>query len=348
MAGKQVAGTRPKAAGPAGIPIPVDDEQDLEGVPPGANGQEMAVDETGARRGGHKRSTESEVPSPTRARGERSDPGITLEAIRDLLQEQTRSLMDSHQQDLLDLKTATFKELTGIKKDVRKHSDFIEQLRDNQEKIEDRLKHLEQRGHGSTATTTSEVGRPNLMILGGWPQDTQKDVLLTELDTCLQQLNLQGTFEDVFCTGPRRGFAMAFVAMQPSETGVQLKRRMITLAQQIQNAQVKAPSMGTTRTLKATLGKSKHERLISNHTGKTKRLILTISPTSLGAVETEYSAGNVWFHSKLVASATRPGPHDGCLPGKPERSWLDVVMLSKLLKTPQEDIEKQWGELMSL
>ncbi|CAE7243796.1 pol [Symbiodinium sp. KB8] len=214
---------------------------------------EMAVDETGARRGGHKRSTESE-------------------------------------------------ELTGIKKDVRKHSDFIEQLRDNQEKIEDRLKHLEQRGHGSTATTTSEVGRPNLMILGGWPQDTQKDVLLTELDTCLQQLNLQGTFEDVFCTGPRRGFAMAFVAMQPSETGVQLKRRMITLAQQIQNAQVKAPSMGTTRTLKATLGKSKHERLISNHTGKTKRLILTISPTSLGAVETEYS----------------------------------------------EDIEKQWGELMSL
>ena len=298
--------------------------------------------------GGHKRATESEAPSPTRARGERSDPGITLAAIRDLLQEQTRSLMDSHQQDLLDLKTATFKELTGIKKDVRKHSDYIEQLRDNQEKMEDRLKNLEQRGHGSVATTTSEAGRPNLMILGGWPQDTQKDILLSELDTCLQQLNLQGTFEDVFCTGPRRGFAMAFVAMQPSETGVQLKRRMIAVAQQIQNAHIQAPSMEATRTLKATLGKSKHERLISNHTGKTKRLILTISPTSLGAVETEYSAGNVWFHSKLVASATRPGPHAGCLPGKPERSWLDVVLLSKLLKTPQEEIEKHWGELMAL
>ncbi|CAE7492098.1 unnamed protein product, partial [Symbiodinium sp. KB8] len=320
-------------------------DPDLDSPRLGGEEREMLVDETSGRRSGHKRSTESEVPSPTRARGDRSDGGITLEAIRSLLQEQTKSLMDSHQQDLMDLKTATFKELTGIKKDVRKHGDFIEQLRDNQEKIEDRLKCLEQRGPGSAATTTSEATRPNLMILGGWPQDTQKDILLAELDTSLQQLGLQGSFEDVFCTGPRRGFAMAFVAMQPSETGMQLKRRMITLAQQIQNAGIRAPSMDATRTLKATLGKSKQERLLSNHTGKTKRLILTISPTSLGAIETEYSAGNVWFHSKLVASASRLGPHDGCLPGKPDRSWLDVVMLFKLLKMPQEDIEKQWGDL---
>ncbi|CAE7235616.1 unnamed protein product [Symbiodinium sp. CCMP2456] len=335
--------TRPKAS-PMNTPLPPGDVPDPLRDPLLGKAQHMAVDEgADSRRPGAKRVNDQGAPSPTRARGDPQGQQITLDAIRGLLQEQTRSLTDSHQQDLMDLKTATFKELGSIKKDVRKHGDYIDQLRENQEKLEERMKHLELRGPASLATTTSDVERPNLLILGGWPQDTQKETLLTELRDCLKQLGLEESFEDVFCTGPRRGFAMAFVTMQASESGSQIKRRMITIAQQIQRAALCAPSMETNRILKATLGKSKYERLISNHTGKTKRLILTISPNSQAFVETEYSAGNVWFHSKLVASATRMRPHVNCTPGKPERSWLDIPMLATMLKITEGEIAQQWS-----
>ncbi|CAE7650361.1 eif3a [Symbiodinium sp. CCMP2592] len=212
--------------------------------------------------------------------------------------------------------------------------------------MESRIRALEEKGP-SASTTTSEPGRPNLLIMAGWSQDTPKDTLLHELDQCLKELGLAEVIEDKFCTGPRRGFAMTFIRTDPTESGTQLKRRLITIAQQIQRASIRAPSMDQDKILRATLGRSREERLLSNHTGKTKRLILTVDPNLKPYVETEYAAGNVWFRNQLISSATRPPPRPGCKAGKPPRSWIDLQGLSSILRTPAEDLEKQWDELMS-
>ena len=177
--------------------------------------------------GGIKRTGRGDAPSPTRQRAEPRG-GVTLVEISQLLNLQTEQL---RQQGLQDLKTATFKELGALKKDVRKHGDFIEQLRD-QHAMDQRIKALEEKGPAAS-TTASGPGRPNLLILAGWPHDTAKDTLLAELQQCLQQLGLSHTFDEYFCTGPRRGFAMAFLTMDASESGQQLKRRMIAVAQQM-------------------------------------------------------------------------------------------------------------------
>ncbi|CAE7033110.1 pol, partial [Symbiodinium sp. KB8] len=319
------SGTRPKAAGPAGVPIRTGYDPDLDG-PSNHESDHMALDHEGAGRFGAKRSTEREEPSPTRQRGE--PKAATLDDIRTLLQSQTRSLTESHQQDLQDLKTATFKELGTLKKDMRKHGDFIEQLRDNQDKIEERLRSLADKAAGSTMAG-SDPGRPNLMIFGGWPQDTKREVLLEELTQCLAQLGLQDTFEDYFCTGPRRGFAMALLSTTPHESGPELKKRMISVAQQVQKANLSTKSMEQGRCLRASLGKSKHERMISNHAGKTKRLILTAAPNAHSYLETEYAAGNVWLNGVLIASATRPTPTTNCSQGKLERSWINIQKISE-------------------
>ena len=225
-------GTRPKAPGPAGAHLFSEFDPDLDRVSRREDGP-MAVDPSEGPRAGAKRSVEREEPSPTRQRSD--NKAASLDDIRQLLMEQTRSLTESHQQDLRDLKTATFRELGNIKQDVARHGDYIHQLRDGQEKIEDRLRALEDKAAGSTVAG-SDSGRPNLLIFGGWPQDTQKEVLLEELTQCFTQLGLQNSFEDYFCTGPRRGFAMALLATDPAEHGTQLKRRMITIAQQVQKA----------------------------------------------------------------------------------------------------------------
>ncbi|CAE7710434.1 eif3a [Symbiodinium sp. CCMP2592] len=285
-----------------------------------------------------------ETPSRTRAKAE--SRGITLEDLRGLLDTQTQQIQESHQQDLLDLKTATFKELTTIKKDVRKQGDHIEQLRDQYDQMESRIRALEEKGP-STSTVASESGRPNLLIMAGWPQDTPKDTLLQELDDCLKQLGLAEAFEEMFCTGPRRGFAMTFVRTDHTESGTQLKRRLITIAQQVQRANLRAPSMDQDKTLRATLGKSREERLLSNHTGKTKRLILAADPSLKLYVETKYSAGSVWCCSQLMSSATRPPPRQGCKAGKPPRSWIDLQSISVMLRVSADDLEKQWDDLMS-
>ena len=343
------AATRPKA--PAMPPVPTGFDPDLDhNLWQGK--EEMNVDAGNETRGVPvKRSSLQAPPSPTRQKHEGRSQAVTLDDLRSLLGEQTKQIQESTQQDIQDLQTATFKELGNLKKEVRKHSDYIEQLREHQDRIEDRLQALEGKGwpsYPAASTTASDPGRPNLMIFSGWPQDTKKETVLNEFAACLPQLGLENAFEDYFCTGPRRGFLMAFIAQNPDETGTQLKRRMITLAQQVQKAGLHAPTMEPGKNLRATLGKSKEERMISNHAGKTKRLILTLAPNYKTSIETEYSAGSVWLNSRLVASATRqapPGKHDK---GKTPRSWIDLHHLASILNTPHADLQEQWTDLMSI
>ena len=324
-----MTGTRPKAASPASMPIPGAHDPDLDH--PLEDGPEsMNLDGEGPPRLGGKRQTEREEPSPTRHRGETR--AATLDDIRGLLMEQTRSLTESHQQDLHELKSATFKELGSIKKDVRMHGDYIAQIRDTQDKFEERLRQLEDRATGST-TAGSDSGRQNLMIFGGWPQDTQREVLLEELTQCLVRLGLQNTFEDYFCTGPRRGFAMALLSVESRETSSMIKRRMITIAQQVQKANITTPNMEQGKCLRASLG---------------KRLILTIDPNMHQHLDTEYAAGNVWLRARLISSATRQPPHPGCAQGKLDKSWIDLQAIAEVLHVDSENLDKQWHDLMQL
>ena len=321
-------------------------------IAPSTAGGDMDLDQNeDHRNGGVKRSAAPAPASPARQRAEARAGGITLDDIRGLLGEQTRMLQESNQQDLMDLKTATFKELGTIKKDMRRQSDHIDQLRDAQDRMEERILALEEKGAGgpqASSTAASEPGRPNLLIISGWPQDTRRETLLKELGECLSQLGLENAFEEYFCTGPRRGFAMAFLVTDAHESGAQLRRRLITTAQQIQKANLHTATMDPGKIMKATLGKSREERLISNHAGKTKRLVLTAAPNLQPKLETEFAAGNVWLQDKLIASANRTPPHTDCVKGKPARSWIDLRYLATILRVPEDRLTEQWNDLMAL
>ena len=115
----------------------------------------------------------------------------------------------------------------------------------------------------------------------------------------------------------------------------------------IQKDNLHAPSMEPGKIMRATLGKSREERLISNHAGQTKRLVLTVMPNLQAQIETEFAAGNVWLRDRLIASAHRIPPYPECKKGKPARSWIDLRYLATILRVPEDKLTEQWNELMS-
>ena len=312
--------------------------------PPGEIPVPISDDEMEDKHRGKRVAEGADSPS-VRQKGQ--SPGFTLDDIRGLLQQQTQVLRESQAQEMQDLKTATFKEMGAVKKELRKHGDYIDQLREQNESMEARIAAIEAgRFSAGSDAPSSRGAQPNLLVMGGWPQDTAKDVLLRELGDCLSNIGIKDSFSDIFCTGPRRGYALALVKEVQGESPQDLKRRLINIAQQIRYASLQAPTMENGKTLRASLGKTRQERLLANHVGKTKRLILTIRPDESGNVEADYSATNVWLQGHLVASATRPKPNPQVDSGPAPRSWIDIILVSKLLRTDPKEIRDNWLELV--
>ena len=234
--------------------------------------------------------------------------------ISQLLNLQTEQL---RQQGLQDLKTATFKELGALKKDVRKHGDFIEQLRD-QHAMDQRIKALEEKGPAAS-TTASGPGRPNLLILAGWPHDTAKDTLLAELQQMppavgfvahLRRVLLHRTSSRFRDGVPDHGCIREWTATQAQDD-----------SRGAADAGLRAASMEHMepgKTLRATLGKPPHERLVSNHAGKTKQHRSDAQ---------EQARDGIWRRQRLA----QPTPHGQryprcappCMPGRKTTTQLD-------------------------
>ena len=297
-------------------------------------------------------------PSPNshrpRGGGEQDDPGapLTFGSLQRLLTSQTQLLQASQdsaiQAAVTELKMMTAKEMKVVKKQLDKHEDHIEQLRQLQESTDKRLADLEQRrdSSGSASTSAPADGKINLMLLGGWPDDTPRETLLAELRQALQEQGLHEDFTDLFCTGPRKGFAMGLLWTEPTETAKALKKRMIALAQQVRRAAIKCDSMEQGKVLWANLGRTPEERATASHVGRAKRIILETNPDVKPFVEVDYNSGLVWVRAQLVSATTKPpGLGEEVFPGKLKGSWINLVAVARFTGGTVEALQQRWEEL---
>ena len=327
-----------KGSGGGGAHIPVPDDDDMPDS-------------------GRKRSGGEEVGSPVSyAKGgsKQDDPSrpLTLGALQRLLQSQTQLLQASQdsaiQAAVTELKMNTSRELSKVKDQLAKHDDHIAQLRDLQDSTDKRLAALEQRRDsvGSGSTEPPPGGKINLMIFGGWPDDTPRETLLTELKEALVIHGIQDEFTDVFCTGPRKGFAMGLVWTDQTENPKDLKKRMISIAQTIRKANVKCDSMSQGKTLWASLGRTPTERAMASHVGRTKRIILETNPDLKPHVEADYNAGLVWVMGHLVSATSRaPAANEETTPGKIKGSWIHLHQIATYTGGKLEQLRQRWDEL---
>ena len=245
------------------------------GVPGAVDSDDPDLDEDRPTKTGKRRGQTSPA-------GGRGDSGVTLADLQRLLHEQSQQLQSHQEQQIKaaisDIQKATTAQMKAVQAEVRRHGDYIEQLRDQGEKFEARLLALEAAGVGTVPRGDSErEARKNLMIFGGWGPDTHRDTLLAELKEMLQKIDVYRHFEDLFTTGPRRGNALGLVAQLPGESEGELKRRMIGIAQAIKGAGLRAENMQLDKNLWGSLSKTKLERLRSSHAGKLKRLVLEVN-----------------------------------------------------------------------
>ena len=182
-----------------------------------------------------------------------------------------------------DLKTATFKEMGAVKKELRKHGDYIDQLREQNESMEARIAAIEAgRFSAGSDAPSSRGAQPNLLVMGGWPQDTAKDVLLRELGDCLSNIGIKDSFSDIFCTGPRRGYALALVKEVQGESPQDLKRRLINIAQQIRYASPAGAYDGKWQNASCVVGQNKAGTSPCQSRGKNQ------------AAHSDHSARRIW------------------------------------------------------
>ena len=330
-----------------GGPPGLSEEGELPGVPISSDDDDLLEREHKPKRG------KDGGGSPTKRR----EGAVTLVDIQRLLENQSQILQE-HQtrqikQAVAELRDSTATQITSIKTEMHRHGDYIEQLRDQGDKLEARIAALETKGGDDGWRTVGpsdfadKESRKNVIVFGGWGPDTHKEDLVPELREMLRKIDIEGAFEDIFTTGPRRGNALGVVSSKPGESDQELKRRMIAMVQAIRAAQMSSKSMEAGRNLWATLSKTKAERLHSSHAGKLKRMILEIDESEKPHLDVEWNAGSVWLKGNLIGSATRPKPIGASIAaGKTPGAWMDPGLLGRLMGCSEPDLRERWTTLV--
>ncbi|CAE7811116.1 mcm9 [Symbiodinium sp. KB8] len=262
---------------------------------------------------------------------------VTLSDLRALLHEQSQQLQESQERQLRsairDLQKSTGAQIEAIQTDIHRHNDYIDQLRDQGERVEARLQALEAGGSGlaTMGADKNNDTRKNLMIFGGWGPDTHRDTLLTELRELLGKIGALQYFDDIFTTGPRRGNALGLVTQRQEETEGDLKRKMIKIAQAVREANLRSEHMQSDKNLWASLSKSKLERMRSSHAGKLKRMLMEIDPALRDHMDVEWNAGSLWLRGVLLGHGlTSPQPPE--LLDAPKVTSVTVGLQMQVLK----------------
>ena len=195
-------------------------------------------------------------------RRESDESPLTLNVLRGLLEAQTVELRRSNQEEIQKVFDAVNSRAGKIEKDVQKHGDYLSQLRDDVAGMESRLHKVENQvgaSMGSTGAPEADQKRCSL-IMGGWPEDTQREILLNDIWELLHKLGLDEKFSDIFTTGPRRGFAIGNVVFPEGTAASDIKKQLIEMTVQIRRGQVRTDKMVQGKYLWANLSKPKAER----------------------------------------------------------------------------------------
>ena len=174
----------------------------------------MAVD--GGRTKRKQPGEEDESASPTGV--------LTVAAMQNMLAAhlggQTKELQ-AHQtaeigKAIKALEERTNRQIECVRRDIQTemrtghnaHADALDRLQEGQEMMMKRLAVLESRDPSSVASTDAGEGRRQAIILGGWPRDTPKANIMSDVKAMAAHLDIQATLGDYFVPGQRQGLRL--------------------------------------------------------------------------------------------------------------------------------------------
>ena len=284
--------------------------------------------------------------------------GVDVEALQRMFQQQTASLQLSQKQQLQSaiegMESRSIKRLDGLERALlermQKQEDRmneqdvkIDRMSRDQAALLDRVAELEKRGSTAGDSTATSEKKLNTVVLGGWPKDTKRDVIVKEAADLVHRLGLQDRLEESFWSpGVRSSVALSSFHLQPGETADQLRARMVHVVLAISGTKMQVASAAVGKTHWATISKPREERLRSSHASKVRRLLHVLG-VGVTEADTEYASGTVWWKDACIASVTRRMPPDA-VAGKVPGSWLALRALAGALSKEVAVVEAAWEE----
>ena len=310
---------------PMSVPVPID--EDGEESPTSPARKRVGTDLDGSRKG-----------SRTDARGPgASTVTLDVESLRGLLREQSDDLLGRQREQLDaaigDLESRTLARVDAVQDQVQglagRQTDLeakVESLEKGLTELADLVRKGPMQSGPSTQDGLDEK-RKTTLVVGGWPRDTKRRLILHDLQEAIQALQLGHVItEQPFVTGPRRSVALVPMPRGQGESDQQHRDRMFGVVQKFAGSEVLTKDGAR---LWCSFSKTQAQRLISGHAALIKRVVAT-SGQATDELDFEWKTGTAWSDGGMVGSA--------CLPVPPGTDMRKVVVF-------EETTNKHWVNL---
>ncbi|CAE7662879.1 unnamed protein product [Symbiodinium sp. CCMP2456] len=325
------------------------------GVPSVPEGTDDDLSPTGLKRG-----PEGGVGRPTKRQDKAAaaGEGVSLVQLEELLAKQTATFLQQQKQQLdeglKDLELRTVKRIEGVQAGVDKlagRADAAEERVQVLEKALADLTALVKQGGGTSAVgrvpKAVDERRKGTLVFGGWPRESKRVTILTELAEALKKVDLLGAMDDKpFCTGPRRSVVLLNMPLRQEEDDQARRQRMFSFVTRFQETEITC-SAGTR--LWCSFSKSPEERAVAGHASWVKRTVQALPGGHAADLEFEYKTGTVWMDQGMVASARLPFPpktdiarvhveEDNIL-----KPWVNVGLIAQVCGVSPRDVGEVYG-----
>ena len=279
--------------------------------------------------------------SPKKPRA--TDEGVTMDALRSLLAEQSHSLLQA-QQVQITAALASFEErqssrLDKVEATIQDQGSTMSEVQRELQSLQDRLAKVEQ---GGVSASGSGPDRKWTLVFGGWLPDTRKAILLHQLDGALQGVKVKHLLDtDPFTTGARRSVALCQFRRRASETDSEVRQRMLGVLQVVNASKVQLE--GSQKPLWAAFSKTPAERGRAALASVVKKAVMRHAPHRSGDLDLEYTSGRSWIRDDQISGTGQPPEevhHPRTIQTKGGEGWLDERTLARWLEVEPTELTR--------
>ncbi|CAE7946760.1 Ank3 [Symbiodinium sp. KB8] len=256
--------------------------------------------------------------------------GVTIEAIQELLAQQSATLMEAQRSTISQLEARQNEKIQALDSKIGRQGTVTDNLCQAVRDLESRLSKVEQsKGAIGPGGVQTDPRYRLTLVFGGWGKQTRRHIILHQLSEAIDKLNLKQYIDSApFTTGPRRSVALCNFHVKEDETPGDTKTRMFAVIQAVNAA--KASLQGGDRPLWCSFSRTTEERGKAAVPGFVKKVVLTHRPESKGELDVEYASGMSWMGEHQLSGMGDKPEGDGVamVETRAGKGWIDVKRLA--------------------
>ena len=273
--------------------------------------------------------------SPKRSRGAGAgvkmppQTGVTIEAIQQLLAQQSATLMEAQRETVAQLESRQNEKIKGLEQKMGQQAHVSRDLHTAIKDLEDRMAKVEHAGKQAPAISSGQDPRRLTLVFGGWGKQTRRHVILHQLGEAVQKLSLGAKFDSApFTTGPRRSVALCNFQQRSSEGLGDTRGRMLEIITAVNSA--KALLTGGDRPLWCSFSRTPEERGKASLPGFTKKVVMAHKPQAKEDLDVEYASGMSWMDDAQLTGMGEGPTTEGILKvdTRAGPGWVDLRSLA--------------------